>query len=753
MRAPPLARVAFDRAARWALVPLALLAVGWIGLETLVRGGRLVDLDRFARPSPSLRVVDREGQLLRVVRSGPVDRRWVPLREISPTLISAVLAAEDGRFFAHRGVDGWAVARAAVGNLVPGRRRSGASTITQQLVKRVYGRPNGLWDKGIEVLRAMSLERVVSKDEILEQYLNRLPFGDGIEGVARASEAYFGHGPERMTPSEAALLAGIPQSPAFTEPRRHLRRALARRNHILAAMRAHGWITAAAQRSARLERAGIIGESLHPSIAMRFTDEVVRQLREGRLSAHGGTVATSLQRGLQVRAESLVREGVERFSRRGAVNGAAIVVDHRSGEVFAYVGAARAEAAGGAMDLLRRPRQPGSTLKPFVYERFFEDGATPATLVADLSRRWTGHAGAQYDARDYDGEERGVVRARVALASSLNLAALDVAGRVGQEAVVSRLRALGFSRARSAAELGAGVVLGGLDVSAIELVEAYSTLARGGERVSLSYSPGAIVTGSRVMRADAVEVTSDVLRDVDARRDAFGRSLAELAPGADFALKTGTSSGWRDAWCAVYDTRWTALVWIGDPSGAPMSAVSGFEAAAPVAVRLLEAARRTNRDPPVPAAPLSGREVELCAHSGLRAGPRCARVVSERVSREVALPRLCDAHSADGRDLAAPHLAGWIGRHHPPRLSVREAEGPLLIASPAPGTRLLSSTPGGRLRLVAVVGGAEVGGVSWRVDSQPVDGAWTMRAGGHLAEAWLADGRRATSEFQVMRAP
>ena len=154
------------RVQRGAAVSAAVTVVAYVGLELVVRHGSLVDVHRFVRPAAAVRVLDREGALLRVVRGDGVDQRWVPLAEVSPTLVSVVLAAEDRRFFAHHGVDLIAVMRAAVSNVIPWRRRSGASTLTQQLVKRVYGRPHGLWDKGIEMLRAMALERAVSKDEI-----------------------------------------------------------------------------------------------------------------------------------------------------------------------------------------------------------------------------------------------------------------------------------------------------------------------------------------------------------------------------------------------------------------------------------------------------------------------------------------------------------------------------------------------------------------------------------------------------------
>ncbi|MFO0630615.1 MAG: transglycosylase domain-containing protein [Polyangiales bacterium] len=742
-----------SRVRRGAAAAAVVATVAWVGLELVVRHGSLIDVHRFVRPAAAVRVLDRDGALLRVVRGDGVDQRWVPLAEVSPTLVSAVLAAEDRRFFGHHGVDVIAVLRAAVTNVIPWRRRSGASTLTQQLVKRVYGRPNGLWDKGIEMLRAMALERAVSKDEILEQYLNRLPYGDGIVGVARACEAYLGHGPQSLTPAEAALIAGIPQAPAHTEPRRHLARALRRRNEVLQRMVARGWITAAEGAAARSERFAAPAAPPHPTLALALTDRVAAGLRDGTLRAEDGAFTTSVDVALQADAEALLRDTVARVAGRGAQNGAAVVVRHDSGEVYAYVGAARRDAAGGAMDLLRAYRQPGSTLKPFVYERFFEEGGTPATVLSDVARSLGGHAGAQYDARDYDGRERGPVRARVALASSLNLAALDAAGRVGQDDLARRLRALGFLRAGDGAALGAAVVLGGLDVTPLELASAYATLARGGSHAPLRWTPGDDVAGTPLLHADAVAMTTDVLADEHARTEGFGRSLRELAPGAPFALKTGTSSGWRDAWCAVYDARWTVLVWLGDPSGAPMSGVSGFEAAAPTAVRLLARARAIPRPGATRGTP-SLREVTVCAHSGLRAGPRCTQTVRERLPDGALRSAVCEAHDAHGRDLVDARYARWAREHHAAVVSRgTEATAPLRVVVPEDGARLLAGRAGDRLRLRAEVGGAEPEGLRWEMDGRAVETSWEMSPGRHVVEAIAADGARARSAFEVARVP
>ena len=463
-----------------------------------------VDRGDLIRPDDAITVVDRQGRALRHERSDGMDRRWIELDQISPHMLDAVLAVEDDRFHQHQGVDFRALARAIIFAILPGRPFSGASTISQQVVKLIYGRPNGLWSKPSEVVRAVRLEQMLSKDEILEQYLNRLPFGDQIEGVARASEEYFGHPASELSVSEAALLAGIPQAPSVTEPRRHLRRALERRRFVLHRMRTTGRIDEATYRVALAEMPVIRSEVPRPWRAPRFVDAATEQWRQGTLERSGRLLRTSLDLTLQRQVETVMERAVDRLASRGVENGAAVVLANSTGEVLAYVGAARSgeEYAAGQMDLLQAARQPGSTLKPFVYGLLFERGGTAATVLDDISRPMTGAGDTIFEAADYDGQERGPVRARVALSSSLNLAALDAARRVGPHRIVARLRALGVGRLEDPDHYGAAIVLGGADITPFELATAYAAIARGGTRFP-DFAPQGVLNLGAAARANA----------------------------------------------------------------------------------------------------------------------------------------------------------------------------------------------------------------------------------------------------------
>ncbi len=740
-----------------ALVSVAALT-STVAVTIAIRRGTFIETSRFIRPDDGLVVVDRHGSALRHVRDGGADRRWVALHDISPNLVHAVLAAEDAHFFDHGGADLRATLRAAARVVMPWRARSGASTITQQLVKLVYGRPHGVWSKALELLRALSLERRFDKNEILEQYLNRLPFGDGIEGVARASEAYFGVPVSDLSVSQAALLAGIPQAPSVTEPRRHLGRALARRGYVLARMRDARFIDEATHRLALSEVPVVRNAIPHPFEAPRFVDASLVALRSRELAQRRGVLETSLDLGVQRATEEIVRGAVARFESRGVSNGAAVVVRNVTGEMLAYVGAARSGSAapGGEIDLLQAPRQPGSTLKPFAYELLFERGATAATILDDVATPMLGAHGELYEARDFDGDERGPVRARVALASSLNLAALDVVRRVGVDRYGSRLRALDLDAGGAvASQHGVAAVLGSVAVSALRLARAYATLARRGTSVSLSFAPRGVQAGIRVMDERSARLTTDILSDAPARVDAFGASLEDLAPGIRFALKTGTSAGFRDAWSAVFTDAFTVVVWLGDPAGAPHAGVSGFDAAAPAAVRVLAAAyahatglAEIRTAPRVEPAPFESAAV--CTLSGQRPSSRCRHVVVERFVPGSAPRVTCTLHDAHGRDLTPPRLRAWAERTH--RMVARDSgddptgsAAPVIsIVAPHNGARLLvePSRSDPRIELRAQVARQRADGVRWEIDGAMIRGAvWSARAGTHtLVAVWR--GRR-----------
>lgn len=714
------------------LVALVVLAIAF-DLTLPLFADQLVDVRRFSPYRNSLLITDRHGEGLRLVRPDGEDRRWVNLDTVSPNLTRAILATEDEHFYEHEGVDWFAMVRAVSSWVVPGMRRSGGSTITQQTVKLVYGRPNGLFDKPLELIRALALETLLDKDEILEHYVNRVPFGDRIRGAARASEAYFGTDVSELDEAQGALLAGIPQAPSVLEPRRHHVRSERRFQVVLQRLVAAGELSP--QKAGALRFPRIREASTRPWFAPRFVDGL---LRRGSWPEHGARLQSSLDLSLQRSTRDILERAVLRFRNRGAQNAAALVVHNASGQVLAYVGAADQDGPGGALDLLRARRQPGSVLKPFFFARFFEEGGSPASLLDDTLSPMTGTGGVLFDVENYDGQERGPVLARRSLAASLNLSAIDLVTQIGPGDAVETLCLFGFARACSAApdQFGAAIALGGIDVSPAELARAYATLARFGTQVrlesELAQSQHAEVEASAqssrqssqsesretesgesasraqrpgpahsLLRPAALALVVNILEDRDARAQAFGRDL-ESDAGGPFALKTGTSSAWRDAWSAAFDGDLTVVVWLGDPAGNPMHEVSGFEGAAPVAAEILAEARGrlselSEHDPNLSASPRPHVHLEsapVCAVSGARPGPSCpARM--ERFEPGRTPTHTCSFHDGAGRLRLPEQFARWAHTSADPLSSdfssgfSGQALGPLRIAYPAPGSELL----------------------------------------------------------------
>ncbi|MFO0585874.1 MAG: transglycosylase domain-containing protein [Anaeromyxobacter sp.] len=432
------------------------------------------------RPVAAVRFTDRDGRLLREVASR-ADGRSVPLppdAPIPPPVRAAFLAAEDGRFDRHPGVDPLAAAR-ALGQLVRrGRIVSGASTITMQLARSIVPHERSLAGKLREALWALRLEAHLSKEVILRAYLDRVPLGRGLYGVEAASAAYFDRPAAALSAGQAALLAGLARGPAAGDPWRRPAVARARALGVLARMVTRG---ALAPEAARL--AGEAPLDLVPAAtafrAPHLVDALAGRLPE--LGLDGATeIETTLDPALQADVEAIVAGEVAGDPRLG--NAAALVVDNRTGEVLAYVGSTDwlDEERLGQNDGVRARRQPGSALKPFAYGLALARGLTPATLLADVDLRLATPTG-DWVPHNYDRREHGPVRLRAALQNSYNVAAVRLADRLGPAAVLETLRAAGFSSLDASADrYGAGVVLGNGDVTLRELARAYRGLARGG---------------------------------------------------------------------------------------------------------------------------------------------------------------------------------------------------------------------------------------------------------------------------------
>ena len=526
----------------------------------------------------STMVVDRDGRLLRAFATA--DGRWrlpVRLDQVDPRYIQALLGYEDNRFYGHHGVDTLATLR-ALGQLARERHIvSGGSTITMQVARLLEPRSErSLGAKLRQMVRAVEIERKLSKDEVLDLYLNLAPFGGNLEGIRAASLAYFGHEPRRLTLGEAALLVALPQSPEARRPDRAHADAKAARDRVLDRLQWEGIISAADAARAKAEPVPSARRPM-PMLAPQAADAAVAATPAAKF------IRLTIEAPWQKSLEELVRERARALGPDISI--AVLAVDNASGEVLARVGSVDYfdQRRAGEVDMTRALRSPGSTLKPFIYGLGFEDGFIhPDTLIDDRPARY-----GSYAPENFDLTFQGTVPVRRALQLSLNVPAVAVLDRVGPSRFAARVAQAGGTLALPKGETpGLAMALGGLGITLDDLVKLYVGLARGGTTIAFTErrdETAAPPQPRRLMDPIPAWYVGNVL---------LGTPPPENAIGGRIAFKTGTSYGYRDAWAVGFDGRTTIGVWVGRPDGAPMPGMIGHTVAAPV---LFDAFARSGR--------------------------------------------------------------------------------------------------------------------------------------------------------------
>lgn len=548
-------------------------------------------------PLSSTRVLDRHGLLI-AERAAPERARGEWVEDFPPVLVSAVLAAEDHRFYYHFGLDPIGIARALKADLAAGRIVQGGSTITQQLARNLWVRPAGLLGKLAEAGQALRLEAHLSKEHILTEYLNRIYYGNLAYGAPAAARLYLDKPVTAISTAEAALLAAIPRRPGSLDPWRAPEAAQAARDAVLGRMLALRMLSPDEHDLAIAEPLGLRREppwSFAPHFVRRVLPEQSGQAAEP--AGQAALIRTTLDLQLQQGVERLVSEAVDHLASRGASQAAVLVVDNRSAEVRAYVGSSGWARPEGQVDGVVALRSPGSALKPFLYELGLEKGGrggadpfTLATVLPDLPAAWTTPHGS-WSPQNYDRRFHGPVTARYALARSLNLPAVRLLERVGVATFQRRLQDLGLSTLGDRPDhYGLGLVLGAGEVRLDELVAAYVALANGGRVQPLVLRPDQRGEGRAVMDARAAWLLLDALDDPNARAAAFG-SDSVLEAEFPLAAKTGTSVGWRDNWSVGVTPEVTVGVWVGNFDGAPMVDISGITGAGPLLRAVTELAQ------------------------------------------------------------------------------------------------------------------------------------------------------------------
>lgn len=622
------------------------------------------------RASTSLRVVDANDRLLREVRADDGARaRFIRLAELGPASRDALLAAEDHRFYAHVGVDPLAVMRACASAVSHLRVTSGASTLTMQLARTVRPHPRTLLGKIGEMVLALRIEASLPKDRILEEYMNRVSFGPNLRGFSAASHALFGKPPANLSVAEAAFLAALPRAPSEYAKAKNQSAVEQRRNRVIDRMQAMGAVDADAAQRARAEpvRPQLVRPVFGaPHLVQSLVGGALQRYQPALAAVQAKSVAqlaTTIDGALQAEAVSALSATLANLRDKRATAGAVVVMDNASGDVLAYVGSPDFFDADhlGQNDGARALRQPGSTLKPFLYALAIEKlGFTAATILPDIASHFAVPDGT-FSPHDYDGKLRGPVRLREALGNSLNIPAVWTLSQVGVEPFYGRLHELGFDSLNEAPEhYGLALSLGDGEVTLLDLAAAYATLARDGVFKPLRFvrrvepvgaQPFDLAPGEerRVMSALAAAQVTDILSDPRARTASFGaRTILDFS--FPVAAKTGTSKGYRDNWVVGYTRSVTVAVWIGNFDGSEMENVSGISGAGPIFHAVMDAAMRRRATAPQAdgsSLRVEGREgvhrVEICPLSGGLATPDCPHKIREWVE-EHAMLEPCNLH-------------------------------------------------------------------------------------------------------------
>jgi penicillin-binding protein 1C len=553
-------------------------------------------LQQVLASSQILQVVDRGGAPLTI----SYQNRWnrydvLPLHQMPETLVRAFVLSEDGRFYDHHGVD-WSARMAALRQNIRARHVvRGASTITEQVARMLNPRPRTLWSKWLETLEASRLDAAFSKSTLLEFYLNQVPYAANRRGVLQAARYYFDRDLSSLTVKEMLALVVLVRAPSSFDLHKNPGKIDAAVGRLAARMLQAGWLDQAVWAELADVPLSLAWPESPPNVGA-----FVRYARQQAAQNHvfGATIKTTLDRYWQQQVQQILDQRVKDLADKNVHNAAAVVVDHQSGEilVWAVAGADDPLTPSGRVDAVTTPRQPGSALKPFLYGLALESGWSPATKIDDAPLATAVGRGLHHF-KNYSNGYYGQVTLREALGNSLNIPALHTISYVGAARYLDFLHELGFaSLNRSADTYDEGLALGNGEVTLLELVTGYTTLANRGLYRPLTAVQGAqdVVPPKQLLSAEASSLIGHILSDPGARRLEFGRNSVLNLP-QQTAVKTGTSTDYNDAWVVGFNDRYVVGIWMGNLDRSAMDGVTGSTGPA-LALRSIFAELNHNRD-------------------------------------------------------------------------------------------------------------------------------------------------------------
>lgn len=681
----------------WLILALLVLALAVsAGFAALVADLPSADEALRRLVAPSTLILDRHGRLLyEVIDPQGGKHEPLPLDAFPAACRQATIATEDANFYHHPGVDLLAILRSAWLNIRYGGPISGASTLTQQVARTLLLEPEERYERSLrrklrEAWLAWRLEQRFSKDELLALYLNQTYYGHFAYGMAAAAQAYFGKPVGELDLAECALLAGLPQYPAGYNPLENPQAAKARQAIVLDLMVRHGVLSpqeAARAKVERLQYAATPFPIEAPHFVMAVLAELEKELGTETLRRGGLRVHTTLDLEWQEQAEAIVRRRLQQLAEdpdappnRRVDNAALVALDPRSGAVRVMVGSPDYfdPRINGALNGALSPRQPGSAIKPLTYAAAFDPAKaaaagravfTPATLISDVRTSFPTREGVPYVPLNYDLRFHGPVLARQALGSSFNVPAVKVLQHIGVDELIRQARELGITTFSAEDEFGLALTLGGGEVSLLELTAAYGAFANGGLRVrpsliervetlsgqQLSMGHYALPITHYALSPQVAYLITHILSDDTARIAGFGEgSVLKLTRPA--AVKTGTTTDWRDNWTVGYTPELVVGVWVGNADNEPMRGVSGVDGAAPIWHDVMETLLR-DRPPAVFPRPEGLVEMEVCADSGLLPGEHCPRRRTELFIAGTEPQETCSLHQLVRLDVRSGQLA------------------------------------------------------------------------------------------------